>query len=229
MEQVEGSHPQPGRRQSGEIRASCRHCNRGVGTTEIGLPPDAVARGVPEPETGVVQRRIDAAVVEHRVGEHLQYRSHLSAVARQKCQCRRQSAAGTGSADRDALGINPGQSCQPRQHAVTVLQRYRIRMLRCQPVVHRGHRDTQAFGVLPAHIVILGCGAEQVAPAVDPQQCRRRVRGVGRSVQSHARPRRQRQYVDPGVRGLAQIGQRPYQWQRPGADLEIRDQPRRAT
>ena len=71
MEEIERPDPEPGRRHAGEILAPGRDGDGRIGTTEVGLPADTVAPGVPQPEAGVVQLRIDGAIVEHRVRQDL--------------------------------------------------------------------------------------------------------------------------------------------------------------
>ena len=205
VEQIEGPHAQPGRRQAGEVIAAGGDRAGRVGATEVGGPADPVAGGVPQPEPGVIQCRVDSAVVEHGVGQDLKDRPDLGAVAGQECQRRSQAAARAGTADRDAARVDAGQLRQPPQRPVAVLQRGGVRMLGGQAVIHRRHHDAELAGQGPAEVVVLGGVADHVTAAVDPQQGRRRSRGAGRSVQSDADTARQCQHFSAGAVGFSKV------------------------
>ena len=125
----------------------------------------------------------DGAVVEHRIGQHLQRRGDLTAITGQETQRCRQPPAGTRATDRDPVGIHARQPGQPGQHPVAVLQRNRVGVLGRKSIAHRGDSDAESLHVPPAQRIVMFRTAEQVTAAVDPQQRRGGRRRGGGPVQ----------------------------------------------
>jgi hypothetical protein len=116
-----------------------------------------------------------SAVVEHRVGQHLGDRVHLSPFAGQERQPGGETAARARAADRHPVGVHVIAGGQPRERVVAVVQRGREGVLGCQPVLDRGDDRVDRAGETPAPGVVLRRGTHDEAATVDPQDRRMRA------------------------------------------------------
>ena len=193
VEQVEIADPDPRRRKPREVDAAC---GGGIGLghrvsrflPEIGLPRDVVAALGPAEAALAGMHRIEhGAVVEHRVQQHLEG-DRVALVVRALGEAGGEAAAGTGSADGDAGGIDPqrgGLVLQPAQRGVAVIEVGREGMLGGQAVFDADHEDAQVGGQLPAHPVVELRRTGDVAAVVGPQQRAGRARALRRLVHAH--------------------------------------------
>jgi hypothetical protein len=125
------------------------------------------------------------AVVKHRVGQKLEDEPHLPALMGQQGQCGREPAARTRPTDGDAVRIHVRSAGQPGERVVAIVKGGWKRMIRCQSVVDGGNDDPELPGEMTAHCVVLRCGAEHVAAAVDPEQRRHGMAGRCGPVHPH--------------------------------------------
>ena len=142
------------------------------GAAEIGPPAEHVGILVPD-RCGEGARHVGVAIVDHRVDQQLMGDGHLTAVAGEQGQAGRQSAAGAGSPDDQAVKVDAqlaGVANRPEQPGVAVLQGRGVGSLGRQPVFDRDHHAVELFGPAVEPRVVGEGGAEHVAAAMDPVQ-----------------------------------------------------------
>src|ERR1700683_211830 len=155
-EEIDGPHHDERGRESGEIFYARRNrTGRNVGRTSGNAKERSPAKAVRcwSPDELAHEWRSLAtaagAVVEHWVDEHLEEDGNFFAVASGDGQHGGMSAAGTFSADGDALGINAeriGVVIEPAERGVIVLQRTRKVRFGREPVVNGNDQAAAVLG-----------------------------------------------------------------------------------